>query len=769
MTSTQSKRPSIWLRLIVPLILVVAWLGVTGIGGPYFGKISDVSSNDLTTFLPESAEATKVNSQLEKFRGSSAIPAIIVLKDDQKLEAATQKLSGVTQDLQKVQGVSGTISPAIIADDKKAAILVVPLKRDGKLANIIPNIRQTLDNANLGIPYYIGGPAAFSQDLQKAFGGIDGTLLTVALGAVFVILLIVYRSPFLPILVLLAAIAALSSAILVVYWLASQGLVELNGQVQGILFILVIGAATDYSLLYLSRLREELFNQKHMLSATKAAIKGSYESILAAGGTVIVGLLCLLISDLGSNKALGPVGGIGIIFAILSALTFLPALLLLFGRNAFWPRKPNYDTTHMASYEQRHRVWAWVGQLVQRHPRRIWVGISAVLLVACLGIFQLKADGVAQSDLVLGYSEAREAQGIIDDHFPGGSGSPAYVLVPPHRQQEMVQLLDNQPGIASLTLIANNSPSGSMPIGESKTKIEKEVLSKVTADRNAKLAALRAQLQQQMAGAPPAVIEQAFQAASASVPSAESIATNAYPFKKASPKVVDNTVVIEATLADSADSEAARQTIQQLRKDVRQIDQSAIVGGLTAIQYDTNQAGIHDRTVIIPVVLAAITIILAILLRSLIAPILLLLTTVVSFAATMGISALLFNHVWDFPGTDPSVILYAFVFLVALGIDYNIFLMTRVREETTKSGVATGTIKALVVTGGVITSAGIVLAATFAALNVLPILFLAQIAFMVAFGVLLDTIIVRSLLVPALTLEIGKLMWWPSKLSKSKQ
>src|SRR5690606_32272802 len=116
--------------------------------------------------------------------------------------------------------------------------------------------------------------------------------------------------------------------------------------------------------------------------------------------------------------------------------------------------------------------------------------------------------------------------------------------------------------------------------------------------------------------------------------------------------------------------------------DVRQIDQSAIVGGLTAIQYDTNQAGIHDRTVIIPVVLAAITIILAILLRSLIAPILLLLTTVVSFAATMGISALLFNHVWDFPGTDPSVILYAFVFLVALGIDYNIFLMTRVREET---------------------------------------------------------------------------------------
>ena len=173
--------------------------------------------------------------------------------------------------------------------------------------------------------------------------------------------------------------------------------------------------------------------------------------------------------------------------------------------------------------------------------------------------------------------------------------------------------------------------------------------------------------------------------------------------------------------------------------------------------------------VIIPLILLAITVVLMLLLRSIVAPLVLVLTTVISFGATIGVAALLFNHVWQFPGADPAVIIFGFVFLVALGIDYNIFLMTRVREETKKLGVRRGTLKALVVTGGVITSAGIVLAATFAALFVLPILFMAQIAFIVAFGVLLDTLIVRSLLVPALTMEIGRVMWWPSKLWKGKK
>jgi len=175
----------------------------------------------------------------------------------------------------------------------------------------------------------------------------------------------------------------------------------------------------------------------------------------------------------------------------------------------------------------------------------------------------------------------------------------------------------------------------------------------------------------------------------------------------------------------------------------------------------------HDNRTVIPVVLLLITLILGLLLRSIISAVLLLGTVVLSYFATLGVCALVFNHVFGFAGGDASFPLFAFIFLVALGIDYNIFLMTRVREESGKLGTRKGVIKGLTVTGSVITSAGIVLAATFGVLGVLPLVFLAQLGFAVAFGVLLDTIIVRSILVPALVHEIGPKVWWPSKLSKS--
>jgi RND superfamily putative drug exporter len=221
-------------------------------------------------------------------------------------------------------------------------------------------------------------------------------------------------------------------------------------------------------------------------------------------------------------------------------------------------------------------------------------------------------------------------------------------------------------------------------------------------------------------------------------------------------------VLLQATLTDAADSEAAAETVRALRESLHET--GAIVGGVTATAIDTNDASVHDRNLIIPVVLGVILVILMLLLRSILAPILLILTTVLSFGTAMGVSALVFNHVLGFPGADPAVPLYGFVFLVALGIDYNIFLMTRVREESLAHGTRSGILRGLSATGGVITSAGIVLAATFAALGVIPILFLAQLAFIVAFGVLLDTFVVRSLLVPALAYDIGRRIWWPAKV-----
>ncbi len=229
--------------------------------------------------------------------------------------------------------------------------------------------------------------------------------------------------------------------------------------------------------------------------------------------------------------------------------------------------------------------------------------------------------------------------------------------------------------------------------------------------------------------------------------------------------VVDGHVLLQATLAEAADSPSAADTVRRVRTDVRAVDPTALVGGQTAQALDVRTAAQRDLRVVAPAIIAVVFLVLVLLLRALIAPLILILANVLSFAATMGVSALVFNHVFHFPGGDPTTVLYGFVFLVALGVDYSIFLMTRAREETARVGPRRGTLIALAVTGGVITSAGIVLASTFAALSVLPLLFLAQIAFIVAFGVLLDTLVVRSLLVPALSFELGRWTWWPGRLA----
>jgi RND superfamily putative drug exporter len=233
-------------------------------------------------------------------------------------------------------------------------------------------------------------------------------------------------------------------------------------------------------------------------------------------------------------------------------------------------------------------------------------------------------------------------------------------------------------------------------------------------------------------------------------------------------KIVNGKMILNATLNIPADSDAARAMVPTIRTAVHAIDSQSLVGGISATFFDMDRASTHDRNLIIPIVLVLIAIVLGLLLRSIFASLLLLATVILSFVATLGVSAIFFNHVFKYAGADTGFPLFTFIFLVALGIDYNIFLMTRVREEAIKHGTRVGVTKGVTVTGGVITSAGIVLAATFTVLGVLPLVALAEIAFTVAVGVLLDTLVVRSILVPALVHLIGPKIWWPSKLSESE-
>ncbi len=708
------------LRVALPVVLILVWLAGAAVGGPYFGRVDEVSTNDRAAYLPSSAESTVVGERLTDFTGDDTIPAVIVVESPDDLSPDNDRLTALSERITEVLGVDSS-SPAVVSDDARAAQLFVQVDADGELREIVEDLRETArDAVGADLEVWVTGAAGFSADLSRAFTGIDGLLLGVALIAVFVILVIVYRSPLLPVLVLMTSTFALCVALLTVWWLARAGIVVLNGQIQGILFILVIGAATDYALLYVARFREALAAGQARWPATWTAWRRTIEPVAASGGTVIAGLLCLLLSDLATNRALGPIASIGIVFAMLAALTFLPALLAITGRAAFWPFSPREQETPVEERIERARgVWPRTARAVARHPRRIWIACTVALLVGAAGVVGLKADGVAQSELVLGESEARDGQVVLAEHFDAGSGSPAYVLVPEDRAAETVALLEEAAGVASVGALSADSVSGTV---------------QVSADGGELVAS------------------------SDGPPGAEAPA----------PTVSDGDLLLVATLADAADSLAAEETVEELRGslDASLGDAVALVGGTTATDLDTNDTSIRDRTLIIPVILAVVLLILMVLLRSVLAPVLLILSVVVSFATALGVSAVVFNTVFAFPGADPVVPLYAFVFLVALGIDYNIFLMSRVREESVRHGTRTGILRGLVATGGVITSAGLVLAATFAALGVIPILFLAQLAFIVAFGVLLDTLLVRSLLIPALTYDIGRAIWWPSDLSR---
>ncbi|WP_348786743.1 MMPL family transporter [Leifsonia sp. NPDC080035] len=722
MSSTSTR----WLRVVVPVLLILVWLVLAGFGGPTFGKLSGVSSNDQAAFLPASAESTTVQDWQKRFTDSNAIPAIVVVQADAKIPASDlARYAQLGERLGEVDGVqkpeSGqatSVAGPIPSEDGKAIEFIVPIADSDEVKTVVADLRGVLkDELPDGAQGWVTGPAGLTADLVSAFGGIDGILLLVAVAAVFVILLLVYRALLLPFLVLLTSVFALCAAILVVYFFALWGWIKLSGQSQGILSILVIGAATDYSLLLVARYREALEQNASRWTAILRAWKAAFEPILASGVTVIIALLCLLFSDLNSNKSLGPIAAIGIVFSLLSALTLLPTLLAVFGRAVFWPFRPKY-AEH--GHEHRHAggeqvpglagirgIWRRVGMLIARRPRVTWI-VSCLLLAACaLGLTQLKANGVEQTDLVLSQSDAADGQKVLAEHFDAGSGSPVLIVARESDADAVLTATEKTDGIASATIYAGNVRPQSTQPGEG--------------------------------GRPGAA------------PAPE-------------PIVKDGRVLIQATLDSEPDSAQAEQVVRELRETLPSTDSSVLVGGVTAIALDTNVTAQSDLAKIIPIVLGVILLILMLLLRSILAPVLLIGSVVLSYAAALGVSALVFNHVFGFPGADAAVPLFGFVFLVALGVDYNIFLMTRVREESLRIGTRPGILRGLGVTGSVITSAGIVLAATFAALAVIPILFLVQIAFIVAFGVLLDTVLVRSLLVPALSYDIGRAIWWPSRL-----
>ncbi|MDO5534661.1 MAG: MMPL family transporter [Propionibacteriaceae bacterium] len=734
-----------WVR-VVCLALVGVWLAVAALGGPLLGQLSALQENDSTAFLDAAAESSIASDEAAAFSEGDGLPLFVVLTDEGGIEPEEfGAIATFLSELPDRELGEGRTFADILAEDPEAVIpseggdaVMLPISLDAdqvrEKIDETPVARLAIDQvqaaaesefADAGYEVAVTGPASYVADFGTAFAGIDGVLLVVALVVVFAILVVVYRSPFLPLAVLLASVFGLAAAGWAVHALASRDLLSISGQSQGILSILVVGAATDYALLVVARYREELTRTASAWQAMRRTWRGTVEPISASAATVIAGLLCLLLSDLESTSSLGPISTLGIVAALLAALTFLPAVLLLFGRRIFWPRIPQLKATEDAAdadaegaVAEGSGVWAKIAAFVGRNARMVWIG-ATVLLVACAALAgTFKADGLGNTEVFRVEVGSVVGERVLAEHFPAGAATPVTVVVPEDLADEVVTAAEEVDGVASAS-VTMEAPSGPPPGAAS--------------------------------GPPEGAPEGAPTGPPAGV--------------EPTPQVVDGNVLVSISLDAEGQSLAAQDAVEAVRAGVHEVDADLHVGGLAAQALDTRLANERDMVRVLPAIALVVFLVLMVLLRSLVAPVVLMTANILSFLATMGVSAVLFNHVFKFPNSDPSTPIYAFVFLIALGIDYSIFLMTRVREEVPRRGARPAVLYGLSVTGGVITSAGLVLAATFAALVVIPLVFMAQIAFMVAFGVLIDTLIVRALLVSGLSYDLGRAAWWPSRLA----
>ncbi len=668
-------------------VVTLVWLAVmVAVGSANLpGKFADAEENESSSYLPADAESTRALDVTERLQGGELAPMIVVYRreggltraDRRRIAADRAELNGL-----KLRATSKFTGP-VISRDRSAALLQADITGDGDgdtIVDPVEAVRERVSDPGGGLEAKVTGPAGFSADAIKVFEGINGTLVGAAFLLVLVLLILIYRSPLFFWIPLIAVGFAELATRGVGYGLTEIG-VTVNGQSSSILSILVLGAGTDYALLLVARYREELRRSTNRHEAMALALRTAGPAILASGLTVIAALLCLTLAEVNGTSGLGPIGAVGIAVAMVSMLTLLPALLLIFGRRAFWPFIPRVGS---AGADETHGAWRRVGERVARRPRRAWIGTVALLAVMSLGLLNFD-DGLTQGNQFRDDVEAVAGQKLLSQAFPSGANAPTDIVV-----QDRSRVDDVSRAVAAVPGVDEVRP----------------------ADRGRE------------------------------------------------------GVLLSAVLAPEPFSTDAFALIPDIRTAAKRAGgPQTLVGGATAIERDLRVAAARDNKVIVPIALVVVLLILIVLLRALVAPLILIATVIASFAASLGVGAVVFDVIFGFPGSDPSLPLFAFIFLVALGIDYNIFLMARVREETLRHGTREGMLRGLAVTGGVITSAGIVLAGVFSVLGVLPLVFLTEIGFVIAFGVLLDTFIVRTLLVPAITFEMGSRIWWPSRLA----
>ncbi|MCX8278114.1 MAG: MMPL family transporter [Dehalococcoidia bacterium] len=711
---------------------IVLWFLIIGAVSSIAPSLSEVTTNEQEEFLPVGAESVAaLNLRTEKFPAADGIPALVVFQSDDSIELnqAIERFTEIIRSENVPDSIISILSPSesvaaqqsLISSDGSTAMVIATLGGNPSEPEFSAAVDWLSDQAsqtggNVQIDTAVTGPAGIISDAVKVFESIDIRVTLATVGLVFVLLLIIYRSPVLAIVPLVVLGSALTLAQSFAALLSQQFDLPLNGQVTAIMSVLVFGAGTNYALFIVSRYREELVLDNNKWSAMRVTMSNIGPSIAGSAGTTIVAMLALTFASFGSFRSLGPMLAIAIFVVLLSGLFVMPAVIALFGKWAFWPRP-----LIQQSSVKTDGIWYGVGRLVSRKPRMIF-GITMIgIVIATLPSWTI----IPSFNFIDGFpddAESKRGYVLLADSFPEGQLAPTEIFI----ETSDSAITDRLEAVEEFSATIAGTPgiyrvSGpTRPFGVTMEPVEAM-----------KFGAAR------------------FISADGSTARVE-VLMEGDPYSRDSLDLVQEMRLL-ADASEFGDTNGAR----------------VLIGGESAIQADTKASIDADIKWLAPVSLIAIFLVLVLLLKSIMAPIYLVFSVIVSFGATFGLSVLAFQQIFSHSGVAYANGVWMFIFLVALGADYNIFVMSRIREATKKEGFRDGITTAVGRTGGVVTSAGIILAGTFAVLTTLPLRDIFQLGFAVMLGVLIDTFIVRALLVPSMAAILGELSWWPRKHSRN--
>ncbi len=732
-TDFASSRRGKWVTLVVWIVLAGALISL-------LPRLDEVTENETALFLPEDAEATRAFELARERFPSAGTPTLVVVREPADLSDPTweavaelgawlrgpdapDNIITVRAPAPGEGGASGLVSPDGATLYVFAELAGEPAEDEFREA--VSAIRDRAAALDLpGVEVAVGGPGGLIVDLVQVFANIDSFLLIVTASLVLVLLVLIYRSPIMAVIPLLGVGLVFQLAGAVGAGVAKLFDLPVSGQTTGIMTVVLFGTGTDYVLFVSARFREELTRHGDRHEAMRRTMRGVGGAVASAGATILIASAALSFAILRSYQSLGPVIAIAVGLMMLAALTLIPAVLTIAGRRVFWPMQPRLDPEAAARPEApqdwRRSIYGRVGGVVLRWPRASLAATTAALALLIAGLFAYEPNYDQLASLP-GNTESVRSFELLREGFPAGELSPTrvYVSLPPGEQVLAPERLEQ---LDALTLAVAGHPAVASASGPSRPF--------GTAGPP---------------GGPPG--------AAARFVSADG-----------------GTARIEVVLTDNPFSDASLDVVPELRELARAAAASAgldptgvLVGGETAAEADTRTAGNRDARVVLPLILLAIGVVLALLLRSLIAPLYLMATIAFTYFATLGLAVIVFLLVFDHAGIGPGVPFFLFVFLNALSVDYNIYLMSRIREEVRRAPLKEATGHALARTGPVITSAGLILAGTFSALMTLPLEDLVQLGFAVGVGVLIDTFITRTLIVPALVAIFGRWNWWPSR------